>query len=79
MCKDDSDTPTTCCEEESYTTSAHHNGLLKELGVVWLLPVEQVLEIVDEGSLPQVTSLGQNWTHKQRFSKIIHVKEQNWI
>lgn len=62
---------TQCCREEG-----HHTILLEELGVVWLLPVQQVLQVVDEGSLPQVTSLSQNWTHR-RDHEIIHVKVQN--
>ena len=39
--------------------------LLEELGVLGLLPVQQVLQVVDEGSLPQDASLSQNWTHKR--------------
>lgn len=40
-------------------------ALLEELGVLGLLPVQQVLQVVDEGSLPQDTSLGQNCTQTQ--------------
>lgn len=43
-----------------------HVAILEELGILRLLPVQQVLQVVDEGSVPQDASLSQNWkqTHK---------------
>lgn len=43
-----------------------HVAVLEELGILRLLPVQQVLQVVDEGSVPQDASLSQNWkqTHK---------------
>lgn len=35
-------------------------GLLEELGVFGFLPVQEILEVVDEGSVSQEPSLGQN-------------------
>lgn len=37
--------------------------LLEELGVFWLLPVQQVLQVVHKGFLPQEAPLSQNCTH----------------
>lgn len=37
-----------------------NGALLQELGVLWLLPVQQVLQVVDEGSLLQEAPLSQN-------------------
>lgn len=47
--------------------------LLEELGVLGLLPVKQILQVVNEGSLPQDASLSQNWRHKHAGSQDIRI------
>lgn len=42
------------------------SDVLEKFGVFRLLPVQQVLEVVNEGSLSQDASLSQNCTQKKK-------------
>lgn len=42
------------------------SNILEELGIFWLLPVQQIFQIVNEGSLPQDAPLGQNYKGTNR-------------
>lgn len=46
------------------------SDVLEELGILGLLPVEQILQVINEGSLPQDAPLGQNYaeTHRKSLS-----------
>lgn len=44
------------------------SDVLEELGVLGLLPVQQILQVVNEGSLPQDASLSQNCKHKHKHT-----------
>lgn len=46
------------------------SDVLEELGILGLLPVEQILQVINEGSLPQDPPLSQNYaeTHRKSLS-----------